>query len=317
MKSLTICFTTARKEPRFEWFRDSLFLQIEKMKVSIDVVVIDLFHPNIFTKSINSNPEYANDKTPLGQSFAVGESFVRFEGFQPKPTVWQGEHRITKENWWAKSNALNTALCLAKGEWFACVDDRSVLLPGWLNCIKEAMEGDYAVCGSYSKRVNLKVENGVITDPGMVIGVDPRKSRELIPTFGADWFGCNNALPLEWALTVGGYSEDCDGMRYEDTVFGNMLARNNFITKFDPRMMVVQDRKMPESEINLRGMDKGSSPDDKSHALMRRVDGKKNPTHDFNLNHVRSLVQAGQPFPHHNNLPSCDWYDGQPIKDFQ
>lgn len=238
---------------------------------------------------------------------------------EPKPTVYQGKYRLTKEDYWAKSNAINTAACLAKGEFIAFVDDRSVILPGWLRRLDEAMRGNYAVAGTYSKRINLKVEHGFIVDAGTVIGSDSRlrrgQDREPIQTYGEAWFGCNNAMPLEWLLNINGADESADSLGYEDVLMGHMLIRNGYVTKFDPQMAVVQDRTMPESESSVKRTDKGISPADKSHGLEIKTSGCKRATHHWDLPTVRANVQAGQPFPA-ADYPTFDWWDNQPLKDF-
>lgn len=304
MKSLTIAFCTARKQPKFEWFRDSLLNQITPpWKHRIKVLVIDLASVGV---------EEMLCDAPDG-------SAVPFWRHPPKPNIWCGEHRITESNWWAKAAFLNTAICLCKTDWICFVDDRCVLMPGFLTAIKDAMAGDYAVSGTYEKRFGMKVEDGVITNGGEVLGYDSRKQRNNAPTttYGGKWFGCCNALPLEWCIAVNGYDESTCGMRYEDTIFGEMLARNGYTTKFDPRMKVIQDRTMPESKMNIRGEDKGLSPNDKSHALLRRTDGQKRATHDFDIRAVREAVQRGEPFPPVDlNLEHRDWYDGMLVKDF-
>jgi hypothetical protein len=307
MKSLTIAYTTARSEPMMEWFRDSLKNQLSNEESErVDIITVDLL---------------AGEKTRWDKINPVRMCSVTH--CEPKPNVWQGAHRITKSQWWAKSNALNTAICLAKGEWFATIDDRSVLMPGWLSAIKRAMRGEYAVCGSYEKRSGMTVENGAITNPGTLIGEDPRKKQVKSSLWkivgdnysgGGKWFGCTNALPLEWALQVNGYDESCDGMRYEDTVFGGMLAENKCPVKYDPAMAIVEDR-TPGFDVTVKSMDKGVSPKDKSHALLKRVQGKKQATHHWNLRESRERVLRGEPFPVPDQ-PTTDWFDGMRLEDF-
>jgi len=294
--TLSIIYTTARKNCQLDWFIDSLCRECKGVP-ECEVIVIDYFH---------------------GQRVLPANVPEMFSSHPCKPCVWQGEHRLTKDDWWAKSACLNTGLCLAKGTWIACVDDRSVLMPGWLHAVKQAIKGEYCVAGSYQKHVNIRVENGTIMDSGTCVGVDPRNprraSREAVKTYGDKWYGCTCAFPLKAALDVNGFDESCDGMRYEDTVFGNMLAMNGYVTQYDPKMFVMQDRTMPDAEMTLKGMDKGISPNDKSHALLKRVGGSKRATHDFDLNGVRNWVHAGNHFPIPSG-PTHDWYDGQPLSE--
>src|ERR1043165_3971320 len=96
--SLTITYVTGRKDPKIDWFFDSLDRQIEGSGVTINEVIV------------------------------VSRYYLDYESLfltqvKPKPNVWQGEHRLTKEDWWAMSNARNTALCLCKADYIAYVDD--------------------------------------------------------------------------------------------------------------------------------------------------------------------------------------------------
>lgn len=291
MKPLTLILTTVRDEPRFDWFLDSLFRQTIPPN-DIQVIIVDLFASKRHIES--------------GWIHHV----------EPKPNVWQGSQRLTKEDWWAKSNALNTGLAMAQGEWIACCDDRCVLAPTWLEAVRDAMEGQYAVTGAYEKWDNLNVRDGVVVGGSKMTGMDQRlgNSQEIRKCPGNHFFGCSNALPLDWALEINGWDESCDGMAYEDTAFGMMLANNNRPIYYDPRMRVIQDRTPELSGPVMKREDKGISPHDKSHAWVRRSEKATRATHDINLMELRELYRNGKPWP---DAPKdwVDWYDGQNIKD--
>lgn len=295
--TLSIAYVSARAECHIEWFIDSLRREAESKPNDIEVIFVDFLYA--------SRP-HPKCKLP-----------VNFRHVPCKPTIWQGPSRITKGHWWAKSAYLNTAICLAKSDWLACVDDRSVLMPGWLRCIREAQRDNYAVAGSYSKHVNMKVKNGVITHPGTCIGVDPRNPRgtdgEVVQSFGDKWFGCNNAFPIEAMLKIGGYPEDvCDSLGYEDTMMGHLLIRNGIVTKYDPRMKIVEDRTMPESDSLVKRTDFGKSPLDKSHGIEVQLNNSLTAKNSFDIRHQRSIVQAGQPFPP-PTASRIDWWDNADI----
>ena len=233
----------------------------------------------------------------------------------PKPTIWQGPSRLTKEDWWATSNARNTAICLCETEWLACVDDRCVLMPGWADAIFDAMKGNYVVCGSYQKRIDMVVENGFIVNGGTVIGDDSRlKSHPqgLMDCPGEWLFGCTFALPIEWALDVGGQEELLDGMGGEDSFFGFMLKNSGKRMRYDPRMRMIEDRTPSEiTDVMLR-TDKGKSPNDKSHAAVRKFRHLKHTLHPWDLTKIRADVLAGKPWPGIEDFPKNDWFDGTP-----
>lgn len=292
--NLTIAYTTARKNPKWEWFFDSLALQVNSDD-HIEVIVCDLLR----------NERVITEDYPF---------LIRH--IEPKPTIWQGKHRIVRDQWWAKSNSLNTCICSASYPWFASVDDRSVILPGWLNSIRDAIRGDYAVAGTYQKRTGMEVEKGIVKSPGICVGADSRMvnaGREPMQTFGDYWFGCNNAAKLECFLEIGGYPEDvCDSLGYEDVIMGHLLIRNGFVTKFDSRMKILEDRTQIDEESLVKRSDFGQSPNDKSHAVETRTGGHKTSLNSFDIRAVRNSVQNGLGFP----LPSAshvDWFDSADI----
>ena len=294
MKPLTIIQITARDEPEIGWFLDSLIPQING---PVRVIVVS-------TKATHA-------KTNL------------FKIISPKPNVWQGACRLTREDWWGISNARNTGLCLCKTEWIAFLDDRCVVAPAWISAVEDAMKGNYVLCGPYQKRTGMTVENGVIKHAGIITGEDSRlayirqhwKALSNPYPCGGEWtFGATLALPTEWALAVNGFEELCDGLGSEDTLFGTMLANNGYPIKYDTRFGVVEDRTPERSGPVMRRTDKGVSPNDKSHKILEVWKGAKRTKHQWDLRQVRADVLAGKPFPIPTG-PETDWYDGQPLSE--
>lgn len=292
MKSLSICVTTSRYEPRYDWLMDSL-LSGELIPEGVKVLAVDL---------------HCRTRT---------ESAPWFKIVPPMPNPWQGEHRQTPRDYWAKATALNTALCYCDTEWIAFVDDRSVLSPQFTKAISEAAEREYAVCGTYEKFTGLGVASGRVAG-GALCGKDPRSTGKLSPRAcpGNHWFGCCNALPLEWALDVNGYDEASNGMGYEDTPFGMMLRRHNRPIMFDERMAAIQDRTPEFCQPVVVRSDPGKSPNDKSHALLKRIDGRDRAGNQYDLRELRGKIQRGEPFP----LPEPnqrDWFTGELLSELE
>jgi glycosyltransferase involved in cell wall biosynthesis len=299
---LTICYSTCRKEPKLKWFWDSLLNQI-KPEDKINIVIVDLMK---------------SERKPW-TPFPEGN--LSLNHVEPKPCVWQGEHRLTKEDWFAPANARNTALCLAPDGYIAFVDDLSVLLPGWLDRVKAAMEGGYIVCGSYQKVKDLVVENGEVksfTDYPQ--GHDSRlrfASSDLHPCEGGWLYGCSCAMPVEALLTIGGWTEFVDGMGSEDQMTGLTLQNAGFKLFYDKKMMTYESEELHHAEPGLGRTDKGISPDDKSHrALNIILSGTKffDNYYAGGIRAERERVQRGEPFTIRNN-PQHDWFDSQRISE--
>ena len=304
---LSLIYITSRDEPQIDWFLDSLCAQ----KTTDDLLEVIIV---------------AGKNSKLPETAAMS-----FRHVLPKPTVWSGPSRITKCDWWSAANARNTGICFAKHPSIAFIDDRSVLLPGWLDRAKSAVDGGYVVCGTYQKVTELIVENGkaksFVANPGRdsrLNAVDPRvdytntywvpyfKNQGPFPCPGEWTYGCSLVLPLEWALRVGGFDETCEGVGGEDYIFGLMLQNQGFPIYFDPRMKMIEDRTPECSHPTIIRRDKGASPNDKSHALLAKLRVLKRAILPPDLTAMRASVQAGRGFPPPTS-PAVDWYDGEPL----
>jgi glycosyltransferase involved in cell wall biosynthesis len=291
---LTIAFITGRTTPHLDWLLESLAPQIEAGD-KINVLVID-----------------AQGRTPeqLGaRSYGDWTPSVRVA--LPKPTPWQGAHRITSRDWWAKSSAINTALVLCDTDYVAFLDDCCRLGPEWLRTVRRGdRKRDAVLAGTYDK-----IEGGVVT---------PDHRRVLAPggklNCGGGWlFGCTFALPLEWALEANGAEEGCDGMGTEDYILGFMLENNGHRIDFVPSMAVTQERvevSVPGiPSIGLRRTDKGVSPNDKSHFALARFRVRKRTEFTPDLRALRAARVAGNlswPMP---DPDLRDWFDGQLVRE--
>lgn len=303
---LTICYLTSRKNCCFKWFIDSLKLQTLEVCKSIKIVVVD-FHADMGR---------AEEKSWLNE---CGDNWV---WTAPKPSVWQGEHRLTKENWFAASNARNCGLCLASDGWIAYVDDLSVLQPGWLKSIEEAMDGNYIVLGAYEKVRNMFVEKGTVVScthfPG---GQDSRYSRAALgraTNVDGGWlYGCSLAGPVEAFLTVNGWPEMADGLGSEDYGMGICLENAGFTLKYDPRMMTLESEELHFTEPPMKRSDYGVSPNDKSHAALNMFKQSKRFENYFGEGGIRELrnkIITGEPFPV-MGIPEHDWFTGKALSE--
>ncbi len=298
---LTIVYSTNRKDPKIQWFLDSLRREVGSSQLPRLVIVDFHFDSSHFPKAMGYSGEVINTS--------------------PKPCVWQREHRLTKEDYFAASNARNTGLCYAPDGWIAYVDDLSVLMPGWLNCINEAMAGNYIVCGTYHKVKKLVVENGDVKScEEYPQGKDNRANyvKQDVSVCEGGWmYGCSVAGPVEAFLTVNGWPEACDGLGFEDCCMGVVLKNAGFDLRFDRRMMTYESEEdhykdAPfkkddwhfENGVPVRG---GNGHDDKSHSILNIAKQSKMFPNYCNIRELRKLILSGEPFPIDQN-PRHDWY---------
>lgn len=300
---LTIAYITSRKDCKLEWFLSSLKNQINSDDV-ISIVIIDF---------------YMTEKAKILFSSVPGSIAVVHSA--PKPCVWQGPHKLTKEDWFAASNARNTALCLAPDGWICYVDDLSVLMPGWLNAVREAVAGNYIALGAYKKVKNLVVENGEVKSyEEYPAGVDSRwgfgKDNEAVPATGGMMYGCSVAMPVEGLLTIGGWPEYVDGLSSEDYICGLALQNVGYKFKYDRRMLTLESEEHHHLEPSLKRSDYGTSPLDKSHAALNIAMSAKyfDNYYEGGMRKMREEVLSGKPFPVVNN-PQHEWFTKTPLSE--
>lgn len=315
---LTIGYFTGRHDSKLEWFADSLRRSIgDDNTLGVRIVVVDFW-----AQPMPGWPEEAVlDRKQVVRSLLSGFDFIYVA---PKPTVWQGRFRLTKQDWFAASNARNTAVCLSPGDWIAFVDDLSVLLPGWLTRVREAMQHPRRItCGAYRKVKDLVVNGGTVTSftdhPG---GHDNRLAHVQGPgphPCAGNWmYGCSLVAPVEAFLSINGFPEAwCDGMGFEDCVAGIMLDKKGYSFVYDPRMMTYESEELHHQLPVMKRSDYGVSPNDKSHAVLnaaRSGPGWWHPNYfgEEGIRGLRARVLAGEPFPI-VQIPAHEWFTSRPL----
>jgi len=302
---ISIVYISARPEPKYQWLFDSLKLQSGLFDLG-QIVIVDFF---------------AEEGDRVGH--IMSEADVAGFGsitkvVPPKPNVWGGKHRLTKNNWWHVAACRNTGLIHSTGDFIAFLDDRCVLMPTWFDAVREARDSKYAVCGTYEKRTGMTVSGGHIQHGGIMTGTDSRASitsGSKMHCPGTWMFGCTFALPVEWMLKVNGVDESWDSVSMEDTHFGQMLQNNGYPIYFDPRMKMIEDRSPEAPAHNMLRSSKEKHPNDqndKTHTLIQKIWNNKESSHPENMIIQRDAIRSGLRLPIPTS-PTHDWFDGQPL----
>ena len=297
---LSILVITAREDPGLEWLAEGLIEQ-QKPGDEIEIIIVD-FH------------QRAADALLTDEIRLIG-CVKRARVVTPKPTPWQGPHRLTSRDYAAIANARNTALCLATYDYVAFLDDRARLGPEWLAAVRRAEKSRASVVAGPCHRGR----------PGEPLAIDARLNtyrgggRTSIPPHHL--YGGNMCMPLAWALEVGGFEEETDPVGGQDAVMGQMLINCYHRLDFDASMAVIQDRRIdglasdPDMHPFPRG-DKGFPPKDKRGAVAKRYAERTRTTHASELVAQRDRVQGGQAFSMHDATASTlDWFDRRPIRE--
>lgn len=308
MPMLNIAYITCRKECQIDWFLDSLNLQVRDGD-EIRIIIVDAFHDERDGQFISKlfNHTLGNFITRTGQ----------------KPNVWNGNHRLTKENWFGASGFRNTALCLSMDGYVSYCDDLSVLGPHWLQSVRESMAGNYIVLGTYEKHNAMIVEGGklVYSKP---YSFDARFNHAVgdVHSCGGDWlYGCSLAGPVQAFLDVNGFPEAlCDGLGGEDYCMGIAIGNTGkYSFRFDKRMKTIESEELHYVGDKFKKSDFGISPNDKSHAALNTAKQSKwFPQYlgdGFEtISDLRQHVLNGGEFPIRKH-PEHEWFLGTALKD--
>lgn len=311
---ISLVYITSRIDPKVEWFISSLDYQTtpDEKENGIEIIFIDRLVDLV-------NP-YEQEDRRNHFSEAVRGRF-KFKHVAPKPSVWQGSHRITSVDWFAASNARNTGLVMAQGDHIAFVDDLSVLTSQYWKAMKESVGTGKVTLGAYRKVKELAVDNGnIVNFVNHPQGIDNRfgygNDSGPVPCAGNWLYGCSFACPIQFLIDVNGSDEECDGMGFEDCILGIRLANRAIAFQYDRRMLTYESEEAHHLDKVMRRTDKGVSPNDKSHAILAKAHGSNRAENaHLGLDGIAGLRKIYQetgtiPVP---ISPTHDWYDGQSI----
>lgn len=254
---ITIAYFTSRKDPKFEWFIHTLNREAtpdNKWKEIKEIIVVD-FYAN--------EPERL--KFLMSRVDVIIPEHVKIKHTAPKPCPWQGEFKVTPQDHFAASNARNTAFAMCESEFIACVDDLSFFRHGWIDNVLWAAHGKCVILGAYTKVNQVTVDSlgnfkfiPSLGAEGNDIGVDSRLSNPRIKDGTAhrvegEWlFGCSFAMPIEYAYQTNGFDEACDGMGFEDVLFGMRLNRVTDNIWYCPNMFTYESDELHSAPGNAK-----------------------------------------------------------------
>ena len=328
MKRVTVCYTTARKEPHFEWFAWSLARELRNTPgIEVDLLVVDFYaEPQRDDEGWDEHDVEKRFSMLLSTLLAIPEihkpALRSFKHVPPKPNVWQGPYRETKENWFAVSNTRNTAICHCKTDWIAFVDDLSTLVSGWLAEVATAMDSNWIVCGAYEKVERLKVNaDGGRSYEEFIHGKDNRwpsgSDTATTPCHGGNMYGCSLVAPIGAFLSVNGYDERCCGLGFEDVITGHIIERRRWRFGYSRRMKTLEDNSAHFVGPGMKKSDYGVSPADKSHKILdiaRSSEGwcPNDFTPHADLKAMREHILNGGLFPE-PQYGQKEWFTGTPL----
>lgn len=306
-----------------EWFFRSLHRETGGNYENIRVVVVDFLAPPVDPEKTEQWAKENPTRATLLAECRVPASQILW--VRPKPTVWQGDHRLPQENWWAMSNARNTAVCLAPDGWIMFADDLSVLTDSYWNEVREAMKKpDTISLGAYRK-----VKNLVVAEDGQVVSFDDHpqghdnrfgggKDNEGVPCGGNWLYGCSLLAPVQAFLDINGWPEAwCDPLSFEDCIAGIMLTKKGWKMEYRRSMLTLESEERHHDGTVMKRSDYGISPDDKSHAVLRMAQ-EGNGWHpnyfgEEGIAGLRQRILKGEPFPI-MRIPEHEWYTGIALK---
>lgn len=347
--NLTIAYITGRTRPHWEWFVESLCAQLtgEQLK-TVQVIFVDgkLWYDRVDREipAIKLSHPFHHDAERRYDLEMVVRKRFDFLHIPPKPCLKQGPFRATSRDLFCASNTRNTAIIAASGDYLVCVDDLSVLMPGWMSQVLHAAHGGYCVCGAYKKVKELTVtpvkdEAPSVKYADYPTGVDSRWPRGsdsgIVPWHGTGLYGCSFGLPIEAALSIDGFEPAANGEGGEDFDAGIRIERSGVKIFYNRNMLTLESEEGHHGEASLPRQRKLVSRD----RLPAEYDGYKIPNEAEKyfsdhvlLNRVCNETERITPLLPEGlremrarflstgivtvpQGPGEDWRDGTPLKD--
>jgi hypothetical protein len=318
--AVSIVYATHRRDPRFDWFADSLAGQLDGS--GVEVVVVD--------------GHWDEQRAAAFEATVAGRFEVRVVA--PKPTVWNGPFRRASVDHHAPANGRNTGIVHARAPYVVCTDDCAVLGPAWWAEVRAAARHGYVVGGAYEKRSELVVEHGRVVRDAEQSGRDARwdmgDDQRVVPIAGGQLFGCTIGAPRELWLDVNGFDELCDANGGEDCQLGLRLELAGSPIFYSRRLLSLESDALHAAGTPLVRIDPLLSPEaydahlarfglrtrvvdgplDVSHLVLDLTLGTRSPRSLGNHFELAALRPGDLPGTA-AGLPETYWADGRPLRE--
>ena len=313
---ISIIYSTNRKDPKFEWFRESLLLQLSNDDLkNIEIILVDYCHDDSENWDIRLGP---------------------FKGIitKPKQNIYQGPGRLTRTEMFSPSNARNTGVMLSSGDYLVFIDDVGLVMPNWWKAVKESASRNIIVCGAYQKHWEMVVRDGLLIS-SRIGGVDSRwdQGNDFGPIgiTGSQLFGCSLGIPYSDFIAVNGFDEICDSIGGEDYQFGLRLNNAGRYLYYDRRMLTIESEELHNQDYKMLRDDRVIAPDiymlllihygvhrryiqgnwDSSHMILDILHGMKQ-TWTIGNNYTISDQRAKKELPKRSDI-EFHWFDNIPL----
>lgn len=317
---ISIIYSTNRKNPKFEWFRDSLLLQMtdDDLK-NVEIIMVDYCY--------DPQENWNNPLEPFKGTIT-----------KPKQNIYQGPGRLTKTEMFSPSNARNTGAMLSSGDYLVFIDDVGLCMPGWWNAVKQSAQYNMIVCGAYQKHWEMVVEGGkLISSRSEQNGIDSRWNQGNnfgpVGIQGSQLFGCSFGIPYKDFISVNGFDEICDSIGGEDYQFGLRLNNAGKQIFYDRRMLTIESEELHDQDYKMLREDRVISPEqymlkllkygvhrryiqgnwDSSHMILDILHGMKQ-TWTIGNNYTISDQRNKKQLPE-KDFVNVHWFDDKPLSE--
>lgn len=276
---LSIIYCTARVNPRFDLLEKSLQASAKKHPhIKWELIIVDALR--------DERPDVC---APPGHIWLA-----------PKPTPWQGKHRLTSKDYWAKASANNTGAAYARGAHLVYLDDCMYVHEDFLMYHWAAAAKNYVIAGSMISVIgeppNATSFKVYADDPRTLWnGVPLEMMWKKRPAKETELYGSNWSAPLSLILAVDGHDEAYDGQRaFEDIDIGVRLNRarpNNMFFVPDCLVWQLMDNHTPAPpDVSGTG----------NRELLKRLkedSTRVKPLYDTNLQWLRTRARHNETLP--------------------